>query len=543
MRWPTLRRGAHAAGRAGPPATGPDAHGATGTGPAETAHGYSSHQLEGPPLSAVTEDLLVAEESLLDTMALTPAFGLVADPYLETVTPPEKTSPLPAAGEGAEAPESFLSGIFQAGPLAVGGLVANALNIVATVLVARLLTTRQYGGVAQLLGLFFVLSMPGSALLVGVLRRITAMAAKGHDELAHRWTTKLYRRSLLVLVAWSAFAFAIEAPLARALRLPDNGSVAFILIAGGVWALLCIDRAILQAHRRYAGLGLNLMIEIGVRTVLVLGFAIAGLGIWGYALGLLLGEIVAAAQARVAGQRAWGYPARAALPSDDSMGTRALSIDLVTALIGFALLGVLQNADIILVGRLQPSNSGSYAAISVASKALVFGAILLGSYVLPEAAIRWHRGEHALRQLAVTLLFLMVPSILLLAVALFAPKQFLTIFFSARLSGGAPAFATLVGAMACLGVTVVLTNYLFGAARRGVIVLLALGVVVLLVLIHRANGHIMASAQAELAVQGGVVALVLVAFAVVHLRFRPGRVHAPLNATGNVDRPAAGGAG
>jgi len=41
----------------------------------------------------VTEDLLVAEESLLDTMALTPAFGLVADPYLETVTPPEKTSP------------------------------------------------------------------------------------------------------------------------------------------------------------------------------------------------------------------------------------------------------------------------------------------------------------------------------------------------------------------------------------------------------------------------------------------------------------------
>jgi len=221
----------------------------------------------------------------------------------------------------------------------VGGLVANALNIVATVLVARLLTTRQYGGVAQLLGLFFVLSMPGSALLVGVLRRITAMAAKGHDELAHRWTTKLYRRSLLVLVAWSAFAFAIEAPLARALRLPDNGSVAFILIAGGVWALLCIDRAILQAHRRYAGLGLNLMIEIGVRTVLVLGFAIAGLGIWGYALGLLLGEIVAAAEARVAGSGAWGYPARAALPSDDSMGTRALSIDLVTALIGFALLG------------------------------------------------------------------------------------------------------------------------------------------------------------------------------------------------------------
>ena len=52
---------------------------------------------------------------------------------------------------------------------------------------------------------------------------------------------------------------------------------------------------------------------------------------------------------------------------------------------------------------------GPYAAISVASKSLVFGAILLGSYVLPEAAIRWHQGQHALRQLAVTLVFLLVP--------------------------------------------------------------------------------------------------------------------------------------
>ena len=53
----------------------------------------------------------------------------------------------------------------------MGGLIANGLNVVATVAVARLLTTNQYGGVAQLLGLYFVLSMPGSALLVSVVRR------------------------------------------------------------------------------------------------------------------------------------------------------------------------------------------------------------------------------------------------------------------------------------------------------------------------------------------------------------------------------------
>ncbi len=190
---------------------------------------------------------------------------------------------------------------------------------------------------------------------------------------------------------------------------------------------------------------------------------------------------------------------------------------------GFALIGVLQNADIILIGRLQPSSSGSYAAISVASKALVFGAILLGSYVLPETAIRWHRGDHALRQLAVTLVFLAAPTLLLLVAALVAPKQLLTIFFGARLSRGSPAFATLVGAMACLGLTVVLTNYLFGAARRWIVALLAVGVVVLLVLIHLAGGNIVATARAELVVQGGLALMVTVAFALIHVRFHRSR--------------------
>jgi O-antigen/teichoic acid export membrane protein len=252
--------------------------------------------------------------------------------------------------------------------------------------------------------------------------------------------------------------------------------------------------------------------------VLVLTFAELGWGIWGYAAGLLIGEVVATAQARGAGRRAWGYVTQAALPADQSSPSRTLSTDLVAALVGFAFLGVLQNADIILVGRLHHSHAGSYAAISVASKALVFGAILLGSYILPEASIRWHQGGHALRQLGVTLVFFLVPTAALLLVALAVPKQFLTLFFGARLAGGAPAFATLVGAMACLGATVVLTNYLLGAARRWIVAFLGLGMVGLLVLIHAAHGGIMGTARAELVVQGSMAFVVLVAFLIVHLR-------------------------
>ena len=439
---------------------------------------------------------------------------------------PQKNVPGPDAGS-----ESFVGGIVQAGPLAVGGLISNVLNVVATVVVARLLTTSQYGGIAQLLGLYFVLSMPGASLLVGAVRRITGLVARRHHAEARSWTSGLYRKAVIGVVAWSVISVLTQSWLSKTLGLHHDGAaVAFTMIAAGVWVLLCIDRAILQSHQRYGGLGVSLVVEIGVRTVLVLSFAELGWGIRGYALGLLLGEVAAAAQARLSAREAWvpasgavaGTAGQAGQPPfgrPDPVATAgALSVDLGAALSGFALLGVLQNADIILVGRLDHANSGAYAAISVASKALVFGAILLGSHILPEASIRWHRGEHALRQLGVTMVFLLVPVALLLLVALAVPKQFLSVFFGARLDRGAPAFALLAGAMACLSTTVVLTNYLLGVARRWVVALLGAGMVILVVLIHGAHGAIMATARAELVVQGGLVVVVMVAFAVVHQR-------------------------
>jgi hypothetical protein len=72
--------------------------------------------------------------------------------------------------------------------------------------------------------------------------------------------------------------------------------------------------------------------------------------------------------------------------------------------------------------------------------------------------------------------------------------------------------------MACLGATVVLTNYLLGAARRWIVAFLGLGMVGLLVLIHAAHGGIMGTARAELVVQGSMAFVVLVAFLIVHLR-------------------------
>ena len=105
-----------------------------------------------------------------------------------------------------------------------------------------------------------------------------------------------------------------------------------------------------------------------------------------------------------------GGPPRPATPDDRGVAHRPWPTSTTaprrrtspTAFGCLAFLALLQNLDVILLGREAPKHSGEYAAISVAAKALVFGAIALGGYLLPEATIRWHRGEHALRQLATT---------------------------------------------------------------------------------------------------------------------------------------------
>ena len=190
------------------------------------------------------------------------------------------------------------------------------------------------------------------------------------------------------------------------------------------------------------------------------------------------------------------------------------------AFVGLALLGLLQNIDVILLGRLDHANVGPYAAISVASKALVFGALALGAYLLPEATIRWNEGGHAIRQLGVTLLFLSVPAALLFVISVFVPRQFLTLVFSAKLETAAPAFAPLVLAMMCLSFTVLVTNYLFGTGSRWIVFLLAGGSALAVVLVTRADGHTSATAWADLVVQALLAFAMGVAFLAIHVRHR-----------------------
>jgi len=57
-------------------------------------------------------------------------------------------------------------------------------------------------------------------------------------------------------------------------------------------------------------------------------------------------------------------------------------VDLLVASLSLSMVAVLQNVDVVVVGRDDPAKSGAYAAVSVTSKAIVFGAVVIGGYLL-----------------------------------------------------------------------------------------------------------------------------------------------------------------
>ncbi len=446
----------------------------------------------------------------------------------------------------------------RAVPLAIAAALAGVASLLTTVFVAHVLTTRGYGTLIVLLGLFLVLSMPGSALLVGVVRRVSSWEAHGYADKVRPWVAQVHRIGEVSLVVLAVVTWLIRVPVAHALSLPGPSGVMEILTAGGVWVLVSIDRGLLQVRQNYVALSYNLVIEASTRTVMTVGLA-KELGVEGAALGLLLAEFVTATHARITSTRTIASPptpltvaaaetpvvgleatgAVVALSAEGGQGEsrpdagapeaaaddvpvmsthsgRDLLADVFTALGSLALLAILQNADVILLGSKAPHRSGAYAAISVPSKALVFGALIFVNYLLPEATIRHQRGSHALRQLATTLGVVAIPCVTLLLLAVAVPHRLLSVVFGKRLTAAAPAFSTLVLAMILLSVTVVLTVYLLGVAWRWVVVVLALGAGALAAFAALANGRYLGTARADLGVQAGLCAAMIVCFVSVH---------------------------
>jgi O-antigen/teichoic acid export membrane protein len=416
----------------------------------------------------------------------------VRQPAVAGPQPPEDLPSDPGTGTG------------KAIGLAAATMAANLVQVVFTVIFTRILGADGYGSLAALLNVTVILFVPGAALQVAAAREATLGRLGRGGELAGtlaRWS----RHILTVLAAIAVVSVLAREPLADVINIDQEWAAAAVPVTGALWLLLCLQRGLLQSGRAYREVGLSVLFEALGRLVLAIGLVALGLDVTGAYLGTLTSIAVTAAALAWLLHRRLGPPDRASRPHPlaDIARNAALPIAALT------LVAALQNVDVIMAKHvLDNAVAGVYAASTVAAKAVVWIAVGLGFWVLPEATRRAAAGrdprEVLLRALAV------IAALSACALAIFAavPELLLRTAFGADYESGSTVLFQLGAAYALLAVTYLCVQFLLGLHRRAFALVLAL-MALLEPLLLTGAGDLAAFARTVLLIHGTTAVLLL----------------------------------
>jgi O-antigen/teichoic acid export membrane protein len=354
--------------------------------------------------------------------------------------------------------------------MAMAVVASNTIGLVFTIVFARILGASDYGSLAVLVSAWIILMVPGSALQVAVARDVSRMAASGSGDAGggvRRWLERLAVAAVLVAV----LAIPLRELIAGILNVDEDWAAAAVPVSGMLWALLSVERGALQGFGSYRIVALSVIGEAASRLLFALTLVGVGLDVTGAFLGTAL--------SLAAVGLALAVPLRRRLPRADRPGApvsrlRDLLIQARVPVAGLTLLFALQELHVIVVKHEASSDlAGSYAVAAVAAKSIIWVAVGLGLYLVPEAARRSESGADA-RPILVRMLGLIavfsLPALLIFGLA---AEPLLSIAFGDDLTDGADALPWLGLAMALLAGTYLSVQYMLALHRAVFIWVLA----------------------------------------------------------------------
>ncbi|HEV3377478.1 MAG TPA: oligosaccharide flippase family protein [Thermoleophilaceae bacterium] len=363
----------------------------------------------------------------------------------------------------------------RAAGLAVAVIATNVIALVFTVVFARVLGADGYGSLAVLISAFIILMVPGSALQIAVAREVSKAVADASADAGagvRRWTGRLALATVAVAVA----VIPLRELIAATVNVDEEWAAAAVPVTAMLWALISVERGALQGFQQYRTVGISMVAEGGAR--LLFGLALVGLGldVTGAFLGTPLSLLAVAA--------ALAVPLHGHLPAPRAAAAVAARLrDLLRGacapVLGLTLLFVLQEVHVIVVKHEATDDAASsYAVAAVAAKAIIWVAIGLGLFLLPETARRARLGIDARPVLLRTLGLIAVlglPMVLLYAAA---GEPLLRIVFGEDLTAAVAALPWLGVAMSLLACSYLSVQYLLGLGRSRFIWLLAVAALV-----------------------------------------------------------------
>lgn len=376
-----------------------------------------------------------------------------------------------AAGERARLRDTVrASGTGAAAGLAGATLMNNAIQLLFTIVITRMLGADGYGALAAIIGAFLILLVGGQSLQAAAARE-TALGVLGDHETMRATLRTWTARLAVATVALALLGALLRDPLAAVTGTPEHPWAAAALPAtGALWLLISLQRGVLQGLHAFGSVAVSLILEAFGRLATAVLLVAAGAGVTGAFLGTPLTIGITAAVLWVAISRRLDAPAAAEAHPPSPTPLRTLR-ELVSGgwvpILGLGLLAVLQNVDVIIARhQLDADRAGSYAIAAVAAKSVVWVAIGVGLQLLPDATRRHAAGQDPRPVLARALGVLVVvaaPALVLFAIA---PKLLLTLAFGPDGSDGSGALLLLGLAMTLLAVAYLTVQYMLALRER-----------------------------------------------------------------------------
>lgn len=350
----------------------------------------------------------------------------------------------------------------RAAGMAVAVVASNAIGLAFTIVFARILGASGYGSLAVLVSAWIILMVPGSALQVAVAREVSRATSSASDAAGAgvvRWLERLALATLVVAV----LAIPLRGVIASIVNVEEEWAAAAVPVSGMLWAFLSVERGALQGFGSYRPVALSVIGEATTRLLFALALVGLGLDVTGAFLGTALSLVAMAL--------VLGVVLRPRLPHADhpAVGLSRLRDLLVQARVPVAaltLLFALQELPVIVVKHEASGDvAGAYAVAAVAAKSIIWVAVGLGLYLVPEAARRSESGADArpilLRMLGLIAVF-SAPAMLIFG---FAAEPLLSAAFGDDLTAGASALPWLGLAMILLACTYLAVQYMLALGR------------------------------------------------------------------------------
>jgi O-antigen/teichoic acid export membrane protein len=393
----------------------------------------------------------------------------------------------------------------RAAGLAAAVMAANFIALAYTIVFARVLHSSGYGSLAALVSTFLILSVPGSALQMTVAREVSRSVAAGERYPAAGvwgWLSTLAG----VTVGATLVAILCRNLIAHAVGVPDlPWAAAAAVPAGCLWLILSVQRGALQGLQRYKMVGFSLVGEAMTRLAGGLVLVALGAGVTGAFLGTTISIGVVAAVLTVPLLRAAGPHSE-----HHERPLRQLISRAWAPVAALALIAVLQNIDVIVVKHVaEKHQAGAYAAAAVIGKGVIWVAVGLGLYLLPEAARRTRMGLDARPVLVRTLALIALVSVPAVLLYIVAAEPVLVAVFGEAYKGGAGALPILAIAMSLLACAYLSVQYLLALERANFLWALGVAAIAEPLVLQAIGSHLTAVAVGLLVVQAALAAIVL----------------------------------